>query len=510
MIPVTTTSTSRVIRILAGSLGGAWRACLVCLLLGLTACGAGHHDGLRFAVTNAPVTLDPRQATDAVSSRVVRLLYDRLVDFDDGLRPVPALADWRRIDPLHYRFTLRRTPGFGDGTHLTAADVKATYESILDPALASPHRLSLSHIRAIETDGARRIDFYLSRPDVLFPGRLTIGILPARAIAGGHAFNREPLGTGPFRLLDWPGEGRLRLVRRRDGLVVEFMAVKDPTVRALKLLRGEVDMLQNDLPPEIVGYLDRQEGIVVRHGRGSNFAYLGFNLEDSTARRPELRRAISLAIDRRSIIEHLLGGRARPAAALLPPEHWAGNPDLSPPVFDPARARRLLAMAGLTGDRRPSLVYKTSSDPFRLRLATIVQQQLAEVGIDVRLRSYDWGTFYGDIKAGRFQMYSLMWVGIKLPDIFRYVFHSGSVPPNGANRGRYRNPEADALIEHAETVDIESAAGDYRRLQAMLFDDLPYVPLWYEDNVLVARGNVHDYRLAIDGNYDGLADVRID
>ncbi len=510
MTPVTTTSISRVIPIRAGSRGLGRSIALCGLLFLLAACTTGHHEGLRFAVTNAPVTLDPRQATDAVSSRIDRLLYDRLVDFDDHLRPVPALADWQRVDALHYRFTLRRTPAFADGSELTAEDVKATYASVLDPATASPHRLSLAHIRAIETHGVRQIDFYLERPDVLFPGRLIIGILPARLIAAGHGFNREPVGSGPYRLLDWPDEGRLRLVRRRDGLVVEFMAVKDPTVRALKLLRGEVDLLQNDLPPEIVGHLGRQDGIVVRRERGSNFAYIGSNPEDPPPGRHARREPIDAASARRAIIAHVLAGGARPAAALLPPEHWAGNPELVPPVYDPARARRLLAAAGLTGPRRPSLVYKTSSDPFRLRLATIIQQQLGEVGIDVRLRSYDWGTFYGDIKAGRFQMYSLMWVGIKLPDIFRYVFHSEAIPPAGANRGRYRSPEVDALIEQAEAADLETAAADYRRLQARVFVDRPYVPLWYEDNVLVTRDNVHGYALAIDGNYDGLIDVRID
>jgi len=126
-----------------------------------------------------------------------------------------------------------------------------------------------------------------------------------------------------------------------------------------------------------------------------------------------------------------------------------------------------------------------------LRLATLIQHQLAQVGIQVQIRSYDWGTFYGDIKAGRFQLYSLAWVGIKLPDIFRYVFHSQAIPPAGANRGRYRNPEVDRLIERAEREN------DLHR-------DLPYVPLWYEDNVVALRAAVRGYILTGDGNFDGL------
>ena len=124
------------------------------------------------------------------------------------------------------------------------------------------------------------------------------------------------------------------------------------------------------------------------------------------------------------------------------------------------------------------------------------------------LRSYDWGTFYGDIKSGRFQLYSLSWVGIKMPDIFRYVFHSDAVPPNGANRGRLNNAKIDALIEQAEQAQtLETQAALYRELQVLLFKALPYVPLWYEDHVLVSRQRVSGYTLAADGNYDGLNSV---
>lgn len=452
-----------------------------------------------------PVTLDPRYATDAASSRVNRLLYDQLVDFDDALNPVPALATWRRLSPTHYRFTLAKEAVFGNGAPLTMEDVRATYASILDPKTASPHRMSLTKVRTMQVVDARVLDFVLEEPDLLFPGRLSIGILPAALIAKGHAFNTHPVGSGAFGFIKWPDEGHLVLKRKGDGLRVDFIAVKDPTVRVLKLMRGEIDMLQNDLPPELIDYLSKRPGIHVERAPGSKFAYLGFNLDDPVSGNLALRQAIAVGIDRDAIIRHVLGGAARPATSLLPPDHWAGNPDLVPPKYDPERARTILSEAGLTGAHRPELVYKTSNDPFRLRIATILQQQLARIGVDVSLRSYDWGTFYGDIKAGRFQMFSLMWVGIKLPDIFRYVFDSKSVPPNGANRGRYRNPEVDRLIDRAEGADERAeAVGDYRALQATIMNDLPYVPLWYEDNVFIHRDMVMGYRIAMDGNFDGL------
>jgi peptide/nickel transport system substrate-binding protein len=222
-----------------------------------------------------------------------------------------------------------------------------------------------------------------------------------------------------------------------------------------------------------------------------------------------IRRAIAHAIDRDAIIEHVLAGAAKPAAALLPPDHWAGDPALRPIPYAPQQARRLLDEAGYTDDRPLELEYKTSTDPVRLRIATIIQQQLAEVGVRMKLQSYDWGTFYGDIKAGRFQLYSLAWVGIKTPDIFRYAFHSGSLPPEGANRGRLVDPHTDRMIEAAEqAASLDEQAIHYRAVQAGLLELLPYVPLWYEDHVVAARDGIRGYRLARDGNFDGLLQVR--
>ncbi len=484
------------------------------LLLALTGLLGACHDrppgALRFGLQSAPLTLDPRYASDAASAHINRLLYRRLVEFDDQARPIPGIARWSELSPTHYRFTLG-TEGrrFHDGTRLTATDVKASYDFILDPANASPHRSALTVIARITALDPDTVDFFLNRPDALFPGYLVIGIVPARLIATGYGFEHEPLGSGPCALLDWPEEGRLRLRRLSDGAIIEFLRVADPTVRVLKLLRGEIDMLQNDLPPELVRYLGKRHGIALQQRRGSNFAYLGFNLRDPVLAQSGVRQAIAQAIDRTTIINTLLSNAARPADTLLPPEHWAGNAQLAAYHYDPPRARALLAAAGYSRQHPLRLTYTISNDPFRLRLATVLQSQLAAVGIEVRLQSYDWGTFYGDIKAGRFQLYSLSWVGIQTPDIFRYAYHSQSIPPEGANRGHYSDALADHLIEQAEAAaDPAEQARLYRALQARLLATLPAVPLWYEDQVFAARADIAGYALSANGDYDGLLKTR--
>jgi peptide/nickel transport system substrate-binding protein len=483
---------------------------LTVLLLSIVAC-SNDPDGrvLRFGLSTAPVTLDPRFATDAVSTRINRLLYARLVAFDRSFQPVPALGEWQRLTPEHYRFRLREQGRqFHHGRRMTAWDVRATYESVLDPSTASPPRASLALICRIEVLDEDTLDFYLSKPDPLFPGRLTLGILPAELMAAGHPFNRQPIGSGPYEFVAWPDEGRLRLKRRADAQRLEFVRVADPTVRVLKLLRGEIDMLQNDLPFELVAWLKQRNDIQVRQGPGSNLTYLGFNLQDETVGKRLLREAIAYALDREAIVKYIFGSAARLANALLPPGHWAGHPALVGYPHSLERARECLQEAGYTPDNRLRLLYKTSSDPFRIRLATIIQQQLAKVGMALEIRSYDWGTFYADIKAGRFQIYSLTWVGLKSPEAFHYIFHSDSIPPKGANRGRYINTRADKLIIQSETEpDRHRQVRLYRELQALLLRDLPYVPLWYEDHVFIARQDIQGYVLSPDGNYDGLVSV---
>jgi len=478
---------------------------LLCLLF-ITACADSNRNSIAFGLNTAPVTLDPRFSTDAVSYRITRLIYRSLVDFDEQFQVMPDLANWEQIKLDHYRFTLgNEGREFHDGSRLTANDVKATYESVLDQANASPHRGSVQMISYISVIDENTIDFKLSQPDPLFPGRMVIGILPEKLISKKYNFSREPVGSGSMQILEWQDDSRLKLIRLDDKQIIEFVTLKDPTVRVLKLLRGEIDLVQGNLPPEIVKWLTTRDSIEVKRKQGSTFSYIGFNLEDPATGNDLIRRAIAHAIDRDSIIKYVMGESARKAGTLLPAGHWATNTNLSGYDYDPTKAETFLKQAGYGLDTPLKLTYKTSNNPFRLRLATIIQDQLKSVGIEIDIRSYDWGTFYSDIKNGRFQMYSLSWVGLKMPDVFRYVFHSSAIPPYGANRGRFINNQVDSIIELAEVEPLLIKQAEYyRELQQILFDALPTIPLWYEDNVLAIRKNIKDYKLNTDGNFDAL------
>jgi peptide/nickel transport system substrate-binding protein len=461
----------------------------------LAACGQqGERPEIRMALAQVPINLDPRYASDAASERINHLIYRPLVDFDEHSKPQPALADWQLLSPTHYRFTLLNNANrFHDGSSLDAADVAATYNSLL--ALKdSPHRAEFTNIRSIHAADDKTIDFMLHQADDIFPSRLIIGILPAEKVEAMHDFSRQPVGNGPLRFVSW--RGILQLERDADKQRFVLQEVKDPTVRVLKLLRGEIDLLQGDLQPELVKYLKQQPEIHLSEVKGSNYSYLGFNLEDAQLSKREVRRAIAHAIDRRAILREVLIGGSREAGAILPPEHWAGHQDLPVYEYKPQLARELLQEAGIALPLK--LVYKTSTDAQRVRLATVMQAQMREAGIELEILSLDWGTFFDDVKHGKFQLYGLTWVGIRTPEIYRLAFHSDSIPPKGANRGRFQDTVTDELIGQS----------DWRAVSERINDMLPYVPLWYEGQFAAMRDNITGYTVKSDGSWDGLATVK--
>jgi peptide/nickel transport system substrate-binding protein len=307
----------------------------------------------------------------------------------------------------------------------------------------------------------------------------------------------------------WPG-GPPRL----DPLVVRI--VPDEVVRVLELARGGVGLLEDAPEPEMAAWLARVPGLTVRRRPGSSVDYLAMNLRDPRLAHRRVREAIALALDRDALIEFLLGGAARRATGLLAPEHWA-YAATTPTHHDPARARRLLDRAGLRdpdGDGplpRFRLVYKTSNQLGRRRLAEAIQAALAAVGIAVDIRTYEWGTLYADVQSGRFELTSLAWVGIDDPDLYYLAFHSTMAPPAGYNRGGYASAVMDRLTEAGRrTLDPDARRRVYARVQRRAARDLPVVPLWWEDRVVIQSRRLHGFEPAADGSLDSLADARMD
>src|SRR5512139_147715 len=476
---------------------------------------------LVIALPGTPVSLDPRVATDAYGEQILQMTHASLVRRDAAGNAAPDLAGkWETPDPLTYRFRLRPGLRFHDGRPLTSVDVRYTFEWILDPANRSPHRGLYRHVASIGTPDDRTVVFRLAEPFAPFLSTVVRGIVPAGSHAAGYA---PPVGAGPYRIdsVSPDGEAVLSAFDGYHGgtpairsVTVKF--VPDSNVRFLELSSGSVNFALNGVDPDLLPALSKTGRIVVEEAPGGNVTYLGFNLRDRALSDARVRRAIAAAVDREAIVRAIWKGRADLAESILPPGSWAAEAGIPPVRFDPARARRLLEESGYPdpdGDGplpRLRLTYKTSQNELRRRVAAAIQEQLRQVGIAVSVQSLEWGTFFSDVRKGNFQLYSLTWVGIADPDIYHHAFHSESVPPDGANRGGYSDPEVDRLTSAARReTSPERRREMYRRVQGILARDLPVFPLWAGRNVLVRDRRLADFAITPDESYSSVAAMRI-
>jgi peptide/nickel transport system substrate-binding protein len=279
--------------------------------------------------------------------------------------------------------------------------------------------------------------------------------------------------------------------------------VPDDTMRGLVLRKGGVDLVVNDLAPDIVHQLRSDPALQVVEGPGTDYAYVGINLRDPALKDVRVRQALAYAVDRDAIVTHLRRGLARPALGILPPMSWAFTPDMADYRFDPVKAAALLDEAGYRDPdgagpaARLHLTLKVSSTEFNRLQSSVLQQDFARVGVALDVRTYEFATLYADVLKGNFQLFTLQWVGVSDPDMLRRVFHSKQMPPSGFNRGFFSSPTVDALIDEA-TVSNDDAKrkalyGDAQRLIGI---EVPYLSLWYKTNVAIARRDLTGVRLS--------------
>jgi peptide/nickel transport system substrate-binding protein len=465
-------------------------------------------DELVVVIGSNPTNIDPRFTPDAFSDKISHLIFSPLLQRDArGKLRGHLAAAVDRPDELTWVVSLRRDVRFHDGTKLTARDVVATYDSILDPGLGTIKRLFLEPIDSVSAPDPYTVVFALKRPYAPFPEVLAgIGIAPADALeAHALSFRDHLIGSGPF-VFDSMLSDEYVLLRRNErwfgGDVpmarLRFRIVPDATVRVLELLHGSADLSQNDIPPHVVERLAQEPGLSVTTGESSLVKYLAFNMERPELADRRVRQAIAYAIERDDIIKYKLRGYATAARSFLLPGSWAYSDSGQHYPHDPDRSRALLDAAGYPdlgdGEPRLRLRYRTSMDQTAIDVARIFQRQLARVGIEVELQSNEWGVFFASIKQGEFDLYTLTAVGVTDPDWYRYVFHSDSVPPDGANRPRYRNARVDALLDLGRRAsDRDERRAAYREVQEITARDIPLLPLWYQHTVAVAASEVRGF-----------------
>ena len=468
-------------------------------------------------IESSPTNLDPRVGLDAYSEHIDGLLFDNLLSRDEHLSVQPQLAErWEIPDPRTYIFHLRHGVTFSDGRPLTSRDVKWSFDSVLEGKVRSPKAGTYKWVERIEAPDDHTVVFHLKQPWAALlwnvAGGEGMGIVP---YGSGEEISRTPIGSGPFKFVSaeqdrdvvieandhyWGQQPKLHRVR--------FIVVPDTTTRALELRKGSADIEINALTADIERTLRQEPYLATLQGPGTRLAYVAFNLRDPVLKDVRVRRAIAYALDRPALVHYLWRDEARLACSVLPPESWAYDDNVTQYQHDPEKSRRLLDEAGYAAKDgvRFRIMMKTSTEESSRAMAAVFQQQLREVGIALDIRSFEAATFMADVTRGEFQMYSLRWVGgNEDPDMFNYAFNSANTIPKGANRQFYSNPRVDSLIEKAQTeLDQNTRKRDYAEIQKILANELPYVYLWYFDNVMVYSKRVHGLGLNPSGNFDFL------
>jgi len=467
---------------------------------------------------------DPRLSTSAAEARVMQLVYGGglfIREKDMSLRPYLA-ESYEMPDNLTFIFHLRKGVKFHNGMEVTAEDVAYTYESILDPELKSPKKSGLANLDRVEVIDKYTVKFVLKNPDAWFAkNNLTLGIVPKAVAENNPNYAFNPVGYGPFKFVSYESGNKVVLRANEDYFEgrpyldeVILRIIPDPTTRFAEIKAGTVDLVQNGINPEDLPLLEKDKNLVVIKEPGVIIRYIAFNFKNPYFANKLVRQAIAYAIDVKSIISEVFQGNAQWANSVLAPSISDYNPAARWYHYDPELAKWLLDFAGYTdpdGDgpeTRFTITYKCTTDPTSYMLAQIVQQYLADVGINVEIEQYEWATFYAQAKKGEFDMYSLQWIGIDSPAIYRYIFHSGSVPPNGANRGFYINPEIDELIEKGEVeMNPDKRKEIYAKLQEIVGDDAPYIHIGWMLNHVVMNKKVHGFVMYPAGDFASIAKV---
>ena len=365
---------------------------------------------LRVGLPAEPATLDPLLQTGLLEASVYGNLFDGLLAHDADGKPVPALAEaYRALDERRWELRLRRGVRFHNDEPFDAASVRATVERMLDPATKSPIRAQLAAIERVETPSAYTVVFVTRQPFAPLLAELTgLMMLPPRYLTerGPDALAERPIGTGPFRFVEW---------RRDDQLVLEafeghwrgpararrldFRPVPETASRLAALRAGQLDLATN-VPYDQAALLESEGQRVV--GRpGVQTLYLRLH-----ARKPPLddlrvRRALALAVDADRLIQAVYGGRARRVNGPFPPEVFAYDDSAPLSPYDPEQARRLLREAGHGDGLRLSFQTPRGRYPGDDQVPLVLAGFFAEVGVRAEIEQVEWGAYLSRLQAGQ-------------------------------------------------------------------------------------------------------------
>ena len=465
--------------------------------------GGGGDDVLVAAVSAQPDQLDPHVTTAYPSFQVLENVYDTLVaPSAEDLTMEGSLAEsWETSDDqLTWTFSLREGVTFHDGSEFDSADVVYSYNRIIDEELSNSFRFQ--NVASVEAPDPQTVVITLSQPTPNLLERIGsfkgMAILPENA-AEDLDLTTEANGTGPFRLESsnatsteltayedyWGGAPSI------NG--IEFRYITEPAAALTALQNGEVQWTDN-VPPQQIESLEGDDSVELRTTPSVDYWYMSMNLTRPPFDNPDVRRAISLAVDREAVAEAAWFGAAQANQTAIPEDSFFYY-DYAPFDHDPEEARRVLQGAGVQTPLQMGLMV-TDEFPETVTAAQVIAGQLEEVGVEVNIETLDFATWLDRQGAGDFDAFYLGWLGNLDPAAYYQEQHQTDGPNNYQG---YSNPEVDRLLQEAAGQTDEAARKElYDQAAKIIVDDVSYLYLYNPDVVQAWVPGLSGYEIRAD------------
>ena len=445
---------------------------------------------------------------------ITGLLFSCFVRIGPKLKPVnDAAKSWSHND-LTYTFDLHKNLSFSNGAPVTKEDILF---SLKEYTTKGPFKSALNFIKDFKVNNKEdhiQVQLTLSRfrpPFSLFTDLSVIKILPKDIVTKyGDDFSKHLIGSGHFTI-EKQSSNEIRLKARKQHHVavpkvrnVIFKIIRNDNTLYFKTLKEEIDIIQSEMPSHKIKEFTNNTKFHVFKYPGLKVSYLLLNLKDPTLSNVSIRKAISTALNRDEIIQFKLSGLGSVATSLLTPDNPFFHKKIKPLEYNLKESQKVF------NQLRPksSLLLKTSNRPSSVEIGKVIANQLQKAGLNTSLQSFEWATYYGDIQAGRFQMAMMTWVGVLSPEIYKIAFHSLEVPPKGRNRGFYKNSSLDKLLElESQVKNSQKRQAIYQKVQEIIIDDLPIIPLWYHTDVSIVHKRVVNYQPSLNGDFTPLVYV---
>ncbi len=480
--------------------------------------GSDNQNTLIFGRGGDSTSLDPSRITEGESFKVTVNIFETLLNFgEDDTTIQPGLAEkWDTSeDGLTYTFTLRKGVKFHDDTDFNAEAVVKNFERwAAGDAEMFPYYSSMfggfkddeDHvIESVTADGDHTVVIKLKRVQAPFLKNIAMSTFaissPTAFEKGDDDYERNPVGTGPFKFVNWKPNQSITLEKFdkywEKGLPkldkVIFRSIPDNSARLNELMSGSID-LADGINPSDGASIEGNDKLQLFERPSMNVGYLGLTVTRPPFDKKEVRQAMNYAIDKQAIVDSFFEGRANIAKNPMPPSISGYNDDVKGYEYNPEKAKELLKAAGLEKGFEMELWAMPEPRPYMpdgSKIAEVIQKNLADVGITAKIVSHEWGTYLDLVGKGDADAFMLGWTGDNGDaDNFLYVLlDEDNIGSN--NYTYYKNDELHKLFIEAQTeVDEEKRNEIYKKSQEIIHEDAPWVPLAHSTPLLGGAKNL--------------------